>query len=41
MKQYTMKTNKADLCLEANNLAERQQVLFGLLFLTFAIGILF
>ena len=39
--KYTMKTNKADLCIEANNLAEQQVVLFWLVFAAFSLGLLF
>ena len=41
MKQFTMKTNKADLLISANELLERQRILFGLLIITFSIGVLF
>ena len=41
MKQYTLKTNKADLLKAANELLETQQVLFYLLIVVFSIGVLF
>ena len=41
MKQFTMKTNKADLLLSANELLERQRVLLYLLIIVFSIGVLF
>ena len=41
MKQFTLKTNKADLLIAANELLERQRILFGLLIVTFSIGVLF
>ena len=41
MKLFTTKTNKADLLLAANDLLEQQQVLIGLLLLTFTIAVLF
>ena len=41
MKQFTMKTNKADLLKAANELLERQRVLLYLLIVVFSIGVLF
>jgi hypothetical protein len=41
MKLFTTKTNKAELLTAANDLLQQQQVLIGLLLLTFSIGILF
>ena len=41
MKLFTLKTNKAELLTAANDLLQQQQVLIGLLLLTFSIGILF
>ena len=41
MKLFTTKTNKADLLTSANDLLQQQEVLIGLLLLTFTIGILF
>ena len=41
MKLFTAKTNKADLLQSANDLLQQQEVLIGLLLLTFTIGILF
>jgi len=41
MKLFTSKTNKAELLTAANDLLEQQQVLIGLLLLTFSIAILF
>ena len=41
MKLFTTKTNKADLLLAANDLLQQQQVLIGLLLITFSIAILF
>ena len=41
MKLFTTKTNKAELLTAANDLLEQQQVLIGLLLLTFSIAILF
>jgi len=41
MKLFTTKTNKADLLIAANDLLQQQEVLIGLLLLTFTIAILF
>ncbi len=41
MKLFTTKTNKAELLTSANDLLQQQEVLIGLLLLTFTIGILF
>ena len=41
MKLFTLKTSKAELLTAANDLLQQQQVLIGLLLLTFSIGILF
>ena len=41
MKLFTLKTNKADLLLAANDLLEQQQVLIGLLLLSITFAILF
>ena len=41
MKLFTLKTNKAELLTAANDLLQQQQVLIGLLLLTFSIAILF
>ena len=41
MKLFTLKTNKAELLTAANDLLQQQQILIGLLLLTFSIGILF
>jgi len=41
MKLFTTKTNKADLLQSANDLLQQQEVLIGLLLLTFTIAILF
>ena len=41
MKPFTMKTNKADIIIAANELLERQQVLVYLLIVVFSIGVLF
>ena len=41
MKQFTMKTNKADLLKAANELLEKERVYFYLLIITFSIGVLF
>ena len=41
MKQFTLKTNKADLLVAANELLERQRVLLYLLIVVFSIGVLF
>ena len=41
MKHFTMKTNKADLLIAANDLHEEKKVLIGLLLLTFTVAILF
>ena len=41
MKLFTVKTNKADLLNEANDLLQQQQILIGLLLLSFTVGILF
>ena len=41
MKQFTMKTNKADLLTSANDLLQQQEVLVYLLVITFSIAILF
>ena len=40
MKLFTTKTNKAELLTSANDLLQQQEVLIGLLLLTFTIGIL-
>ena len=41
MKLFTVKTNKADLLNEANDLLQQQEVLVYLLVITFSIAILF
>ena len=41
MKLFTTKTNKAELLTAANDLLQQQEVLIGLLLLTFTIAILF
>ncbi len=41
MKLFTLKTNKAELLTAANDLLQQQQILIGLLLITFSIGILF
>ena len=41
MKLFTLKTNKADLLLSANDLLQQRQVLVYLLLLTFTFSILF
>ena len=41
MKYYTMKTSKADICIAANELLERQRVLAVLLVLSLTYGVLF
>ena len=41
MKLFTTKTNKADLLIAANDLLQQQEVLIGLLLLTFTIAVLF
>ncbi len=41
MKLFTLKTSKAELLTAANDLLQQQQILIGLLLLTFSIGILF
>ena len=41
MKLFTTKTNKAELLTSANDLLQQQEVLIGMLLLTFTIGILF
>lgn len=41
MKLFTMKTNKAELIISANELLEQRQVLIYLLLLTFTFSVLF
>ena len=41
MKLFKVKTNKADLLNEANDLLQQQQVLVYLLVITFCIALLF
>ena len=41
MKLFTVKTNKADLLNEANDLLQQREVLVYLLVITFTIAILF
>ena len=41
MKLFTTKTNKAELLTAANDLLQQQEVLIGLLLLTFTVSVLF
>ena len=41
MKLFTTKTNKADLLQAANDLLQQQEILIGLLLITFTVSILF
>jgi len=39
--KYTLKNNKNELLIAANHLHEQRTILFYLLFLVFAVGVLF